>query len=62
MSEEQSVWLWLTALTVVSIALGFSLGFGVQRDSIRADAVKAGAAEWAADEDGKPEFKWKVAK
>ncbi len=62
MSEEQSVWFWLTALTVVSMALGFSLGFGILRDFIRADSVKAGAAEWTADEDGKPEFKWKVAK
>lgn len=60
MSEEQSVWLWLTSLTLLAIGLGFMLGMGAYKTYIQCDAVKAGAATWVADEDGKPEFKWKV--
>ncbi len=53
-----------TELVAVLVALGMFAMFivgGIWGYSVaRRSAVRAGAAEWVADEDGKPEFLWIV--
>ena len=43
---------------VISNLIGFSSGI----DKVKQEAVQAGHAEWVADKEGKPQFKWKECK
>lgn len=45
---------------LLSLIFGIILGAGIMQSNVRQEAVKAGAAYWASDEDGKATFKWKV--
>jgi hypothetical protein len=41
--------------------LGFGSGFTLGADVKKTEAVRVGVAEWVANEDGKPQFKWREA-
>jgi hypothetical protein len=45
---------------VVIFGLGALLGGFSAAEAVQRAAVKAGAAEWVADDDGDAEFKWKI--
>ena len=51
----------LTAFFVASFifAIGCIVGSYCQGKEIKTEAIKAGAAEWVADKDGNPLFRWK---
>ena len=49
-------------LIIGSIILGGFIGGEAQRDVQQREAVAAGHAEWVADKNGKPQFKWKECK
>lgn len=44
----------------VGLVAGALLGAGGEHRRMERNAVKAGAAEWVANKDGEPEFKWRV--
>ena len=43
---------------VISNLIGFNSGI----DKVKLEAVQSGHAEWVADKEGKPQFKWKECK
>ena len=49
------IYICLLSIIVVSWAIGCSMG----EKKIKQEAVKANVAEWTADENGKPEFRFK---
>jgi hypothetical protein len=52
----------LTALAAIFVSvLAFGLGFTLGADVKKTEAVRVGVAEWVADKDGKPQFKWREA-
>jgi hypothetical protein len=49
---------WLMTLAVIALLIA-SFMVAKQRDDLKAEAVKHGAAEWVADYNGNTTFKWK---
>lgn len=49
-------------VTVAFAWLGVVLGRDLGETRIRSEAIKNGNAEWVADANGKPQFKWKEVK
>ena len=41
----------------LGLMMGFNAGIGLKEEA----AIRMNAAEWVADKDGKPQFKWKGA-
>lgn len=44
---------------IILVGLFFMFGFMTGTSTMKQSAVKNGAAEWVADKNGNPEFKWK---
>jgi len=51
-----------TLLFVVLVTMCLIRGFDNGTDQMQQQAVLAGHAEWVADTNGKPQFKWKECK
>jgi hypothetical protein len=49
-------------LVVISGLASNRIGFVVGIDKVQQEAVVKGHAEWVADKEGKPQFKWKECK
>lgn len=62
MNDETSATLVCIALVAVCMCmlLGGALGHGINQQSMRKEAVRAGVAMWVVDDEGNTEFKWKV--
>ncbi len=57
--KEPTFWnLLLVGAVCIGYLAGFLTGGLLALDAGREKAVKAGMAEWAHDEHGRPEFKW----
>ena len=56
MNKNTTEWLMTLAAILFIIALFIA---AKQRDDLKAEAVKHGAAEWVADVNGHTTFKWK---
>jgi hypothetical protein len=57
-------WLVLTVLLLVLFlsTISKTIGFNDGIDKVQQEAVLKGHAEWVADTNGKPQFKWKEIK
>ena len=62
MKDSDFPYALMFGLIVGSIILGGFIGGEAQRDVQQREAVAAGHAEWVADQNGKPQFKWKQIK
>ena len=49
-------------LILFGMMLGVFAGRYVETNHMKEEAIRAGHAEWVADEIGKPQFKWKECK
>lgn len=49
-------------LFVLGLFLGSMMGLNAGIGMKEKEAIRVNAAEWVADKDGKPQFKWKEAK
>lgn len=49
-------------LFVLGFFLGSMVGFNTGTGLKEKEAIRVNAAEWVADKDGKPQFKWKEAR
>ena len=47
------------SLSIMLILFGMGIGLSAKSERMQREAVKAGAAYYAADADGAPEFKWR---
>ena len=59
MSDGDCITVVICSALIVGIVTSV-VSVGVTTISIRAEAVKAGAAEWVADEDGSAKFQWRT--
>lgn len=59
MNKDTQDWIMFFALIVLLIT---AFMVAKQRDDLKAEAVKHGAAEWVADVNGHTTFKWKEVK
>jgi hypothetical protein len=59
MNKNTTEWLMTLAVILLFIA---AFMVAKQRDDLKAEAVKHGAAEWVADANGHTIFKWKEVK
>lgn len=60
MNKQISTALILTPIAILAaFVIGISMGQGRMEDLIKMQAVSTNHAEWVADSNGKPVFKWK---
>jgi hypothetical protein len=52
----------LTFITITSISIAICFGFHLGETYMQKDAILNSHAEWVADTNGKPQFKWKECK
>jgi hypothetical protein len=61
MSKLASEWIMsvFVFLLIAAFMLGVIVDITLQRDELKAEAVKRGFAEWVSDYNGNTTFKWK---
>ena len=62
--KDTAPFLIIPCFILLTVAIGVSNLCGRMNgiDKMKEEAIRAGHAEWVADKDGKPQFKWKEAK
>lgn len=62
LKDDPVVVLLACALFIAVFFLGSMMGFNAGISLKEKEAIRMNAAEWVADKDGRPQFKWKEAK
>ena len=62
--RDTAPFLIIPCFILLTVAIGVSNLCGYEKgiDKMKEEAIRAGHAEWVADESGKPQFKWKECK
>jgi hypothetical protein len=62
MKDNSPIIISIVVSVVISGLASNRIGFVVGIDKVQQEAVVKGHAEWVADKEGKPQFKWKECK
>ena len=62
MKDNSPIIIAMVFSVVISVLASNRIGFVGGIDKVEQEAVQAGHAEWVADTNGKPQFKWKECK
>jgi hypothetical protein len=62
MSDNPPIVIAIVVSVIISVSASTRIGFVGGIDKVQQEAVIKGHAEWVADTNGKPQFKWKECK